>query len=166
MHLYELTKELQILQDQLYGIATELPPEEIEARLDQFGAQFEYKAEQIAMMVRNLKADAEKLDKEAEHLAARKTALENRAKSLNAYLLRNMQQLGINHVKGDILNIAVRNNPPSVAIVNLLEVPVEFTRLIPEHREVDRVKIMRHFKDTGEIISGSTIEHSQRIEIK
>lgn len=166
MHLYELTKELQQLQDQLYGIALELPPEEIEARLDQFGAQFEYKAEQIAKMIRNMKADAEILDKEAAHLEARKSALENRAKSLSTYLLRNMQALGINHVKGDILNIALRNNPPSVAIVNLMEIPEQFTCIIPERREADKVKIMAHFKDTGEIVPGTTIEQSQRIEIR
>lgn len=167
MHLYELTGELKALQDQLYGMAPEpLPTDEILRRLDQFGAQFEYKAEQIARMVRNLQGDAEMLDKEIEHLHSRKVALENRSKTLCNYLLQNMTSLQIRKVKGDILNIAVRDNPPSVAIANLMDIPVEFTRIEPEHRMADKTKIMAHFKETGEIVPGSTIEYSQRIEIK
>lgn len=166
MHLYELTKELQQLQDELTGTTDLIPDAEVTYRLDQFGVQFEYKAEQIAKMIRNMKADAEILDKEAAHLEARKSVLENRIKSLSAYLMANMKILQINHIKGDILNIAIRNNPPSVTIADLMEVPEQFTRIIPERREADKVKIMAHFKDTGEIVPGTTIEQSQRIEIR
>jgi hypothetical protein len=167
MHLYELTKELQQLSDALMGI-TEVPlsDDEIRVKLDQFGAQFEYKAEQVAKMIRNYEANAAALENEEVHLAARRKALENKVKFFKSYLLQNMTALEITSVKGDILNITVRNNPLSVTVVNLLDIPESFTRIIPEHREADKTKIIDTFKESGEMVPGTEITRTKRIEIK
>jgi hypothetical protein len=167
MHLYELTKELQQLSDALSGmIDSQISEDEIRIKLDQFGAQFEYKAEQIAKLVRNYEAGAAALENEEVHLAARRKALENKVKFFKSYLLQNMTALEITGVKGDILNITVRNNPLSVTIVNMLDIPEAFTRIIPEQREPDKVKILKAFNESGELVPGTEIGHTQRIEIK
>ena len=167
MKLYEIT-------EQLYNLLASLDDsdnntneaEEIRIKLDLFAGQFEFKAEQIGKIVLNYQSDITQLEAEQLRLEAKRKALENRNKSLKKYLLDNMNILGITQVKGDVFNINVRNNPPSVVIPEAMELDANFTRIIPERREPDKVKILAHFKETGEIVTGAKIETSQRIEIK
>jgi len=166
MKLYELTKELAQLADQLESLPEdEETKTEIYNRLDQFGVQFEFKAEQIGKLIINLQSDIEQLKAEEERLYQRRKSLTTHMEHLKEYLLYNMEQLQINHVKGDVLNVVLRDNPPSVLVINLELIPQEFNRVI--HKvEPDKKAIIEHFKSTGEIPAGCEIVRQKRVEIK
>jgi hypothetical protein len=172
MKLYELSKMLTDLEAELDNTldATsdqKVEEDEIRNRLDQFGVQFEFKAEQIAKMIQNYKSDIVQLKQEEDRLQDKRQKLAKRNERLAAYLLGCMNELDIQRIKGDILTIAIRENPYSVGEVDLLGLPEEYTRFVPERREPDRTKILKHFNETGEIVNGvSEISRTKRLEIK
>lgn len=170
MQLYELTRgmgDLFTALDEANSPDID-EAEEVRIKLDLLAGQFEFKAEQIGKMILNLAADANQCEKEERRLARKRQVTQNRIGHLENYLLNNMNTLGITKVKGDVFNISVRDNPYSVVgAVDLLKLPETFTRIVPEHREPDKVKILAHFKDTGEVVLGvPEIKRSQRVEIK
>ena len=165
MKLYELTKILTDLEAELDN--ADMPIEEINTRLDQFGTQFEFKAGQIARMVLNYDSDISQLKAEEERLAGRRKTLSNRVDHLKKYLLGCMKELGIKTVNYEIIRVIIQDNPYSVGAVSLNLLPAEFVRIIPESKEPDKKKILEHFKETGEIPDGvSEISRSQRLIIK
>ncbi len=173
MKLYELTKILTDLENSLETIETSdtVSKEEIEKeiylKLDQFSVQFDYKAEQIGKMILNYAADIQKIKLEENRLRKKCQALYNRKDSLEKYLLGCMRQIGINKVKHDTLNIAIRQNPWAVVgEVNIEKLKPEFVRIIPATMEPDKSKILEHFRKTGEIPEGTNIARTERLEIK
>jgi len=165
LKLYELTKLLTDLETDLDNGT--MPLEEINARLDQFSVQFEFKAAQIARMILNYESDMAQLKEEEQRLYNKRQALNNRVDSLKKYLLGNMEELGINSVNYEAVRILVQENPYSVGEVSLDALPPEFIRIIPEQKAADKKAILEHFKQTGEIPFGvSEISRTKRLVIK
>lgn len=165
MKLYELTKILTDLEADLDNGT--MPLEEINARLDQFSVQFEFKAAQIARMILNYESDMAQLKEEEQRLYNKRQTLGNRVDSLKKYLLGNMEALGINSVNYETVRILVQENPYSVGEVSLDALPPEFIRIIPEQKAADKKAILEHFKQTGEILPGvSEISRTRRLVIK
>lgn len=167
MHLYELSAEMHNLLEQVTGIAeTQLSDDELKIRLDLFAGQFEYKAVEIGKMIYNLRNDVCSILVEEDRLKQKRKSLENKQDWLEKYLQMNMKETGLVSIRGDVLTLSLRDNPPSVKVVDLMELPVQFTRIIPEMREPDKKAILAHFKETGEIPTGCEIVRGQRLEIK
>ena len=165
MKLYELTKILTDLEYELDNGT--MPLEEINARLDQFSVQFEFKAAQIAKMILNYESDMAQLKEEEQRLYNKRQALNGRVDSLKKYLLGNMEALGINSVNYETVRILVQENPYSVGEVSLDALPPEFIRIIPEQKVADKQAILNHFKQTGEIPFGVfDISRTKRLVIK
>jgi len=144
-----------------------MPLEEINARLDQFSVQFEFKAAQIAKMILNYESDMAQLKEEEQRLYNKRQALNGRVDSLKKYLLGNMEALGINSVNYETVRILVQENPYSVGEVSLDALPPEFIRIIPEQKVADKQAILNHFKQTGEIPFGVfDISRTKRLVIK
>jgi len=169
LKLYELTKILTDLESDLDNADTDSQPalNEIYSRLDQFGTQFEFKAGQIGKMVLNYESDIAQLKAEEERLAARRKILTNRVDYLKKYLLENMNEIGIKNVSYETVRIMIKDNPYSVGEVAIANLPAEFVRIIPEQAVPDKIKILEHFKQTGELPEGVVeIVRSQRLVIK
>jgi len=165
LKLYELTKILTDLEYELDNGT--MPLEEINARLDQFSVQFEFKAAQIAKMILNYESDMAQLKEEEQRLYNKRQALNGRVDSLKKYLLGNMEALGINSVNYETVRILVQENPYSVGEVSLDALPPEFIRIIPEQKVADKQAILNHFKQTGEIPFGVfDISRTKRLVIK
>lgn len=165
MKLYELTKILTDLEYELDNGT--MPLEEINARLNQFGTQFEFKAGQIGKMVLNYESDMAQLKAEEDRLAARRKVISNRVDHLKKYLLGCMKELGIKTVNYETVRVIIQDNPYSVGEISMPDLPSEFVRIIPEQAMPDKVKILKHFNETGEIPDGvSEISRSQRLVIK
>lgn len=165
MKLYELTKALTDLETELENGT--MPLEEIKSRLDQFSTQFEFKAVQIARMILNYESDMAQLKAEEERLYNKRQTLSNRVDSLKKYLLSNMEELGVSSVNYETVRILVQDNPFSVGEVSLDALPPEFIRIIPEQKMPDKQAILKHFKETGEILPGvSEISRTKRLVIK
>lgn len=163
-HLYELTNEIKRLADDIESAET--CPDEIYAELVNISGSFADKAESIAKFVLNLESDIEALEKEELRLNKKRKTLESKCTWIKDYLKHNIETLGLLKIKGQILSITIQKNPASVSIINADIVDPLFTRVIPERREIDKLYILKNFKDTGEVPDGIKIEQTTRLVIK
>ena len=112
--LYELVR----YQHQLESLADsgEVPAEQIADTLEALDGEIQDKAIQVAAFTRNLEASAEAIREAGKAMLARADRIEKRAESVRAYLLFQMQAAGISKVECPWFTLAVRKNPPAVAI--------------------------------------------------
>jgi len=152
--LYELTERYKAIRDMLDGDLEYITREEIDSTLSNIEDDIRLKIGSIGKLVLELKSDIIAVKAEEERLAKRRQGYTSKMEWLKLYLLAKMTKTNILKVKEDIISISVQNNPPSVEVLNIEEVPETYMRIIPEQREVDKRTILEHFKATGEIVSG------------
>ena len=162
MKLYELASSYNTILD-----AEDMSDEQIVEHLDNIQAQFKDKAISIGKVVLSLKAEAKGVEAELNRLAQRKRSLEHKAEWLESYLLDNMIMAKQDKIEGDVFNVSVKTNPPSVTITDDTLIPSTFKKLIPESWQTLKTDILKHFKDTGEIIAGvEIVKDKKRVEIR
>ena len=94
-----------------------------------------------------------------DRLQGRKRHLAGRIDWLKRYLLGEMEAAGREKVKGPTLTVSLAKAPLSCDVVCAADVPAEFQRI---KVEVDRSRILEHFRQTGEIVPGTTIAVDRR----
>lgn len=153
--LYKLTDRYIAIEGMLDSdIATR---EEIQASLDDIKEQIGDKVENIAKIVLSLKGSIEAIKAEEDRLATRKSGMMGKIEWLKNYLLTEMVSTSTLKVKRDLLTVAVADNPPSIEVVDLELIPAEYRRVIPETWHPDKKAMLEHFKETGEITSGTDV---------
>jgi hypothetical protein len=120
LKLYEATDALDIVAEMLAETEGELTPE-IEELLARAGADFNAKAERVALKVRELVLEADAVKAEADRLAARARARKNAAESLRAYLCREMQRADRPKIKGELVSLSVQRNQPKLVGADTLD---------------------------------------------
>ena len=134
--LYKLTDRYITIEGMLDSdIATK---EEIQASLNNIKEQIGDKVESIAKIVLSLNSGVEAIKAEEDRLAKRREAMRNNMEWLKNYLLVEMLSTNTLKVKRDLLTVAVADNPPSVEVVNLDMIPIEYRRVIPETWKPDK----------------------------
>ena len=86
--------------------------------LDGIEEAFEDKAFNVAIVVKNMKAEAEQLKAEKLRLAKRQTQKERAAERLEQYLLNSMQAIGRDKIDKPQAVIRVKKNPENTVIDN------------------------------------------------
>ncbi len=84
--------------------------------LEGIEGEFDEKAENIAVYIKQLKAEAEMLKSEKLSIAKRQAQKEKSAERLTTYLLNSMQELGRKKIDMPKAVISTRNNAPSLVI--------------------------------------------------
>jgi hypothetical protein len=155
MKLYELADNYNALKSLLdEDGATE---EAVKGQLQIIEENFNAKAENIGKVILSLDSDTVALAEEIKRLSARKQATERKADWLKSYLLTEMLNTKTDKIKGQLLTVSVRNNPPSVNIVNPDLIPEAYRRIIPETWQPDKTAILLAVKNMGEIVPGCEI---------
>ena len=152
MKLYELTMQYQRLLDEIEEAEGELTDEQWEM-LEILDGAFDDKVENLAKFIRSIQADADAVKTERQRLAAREKSLGNKVDWLKRYLQQSLEAAGKDKVKGRVLNVSLRKAPVSCVVRDLDQVPPTFKEEITEIK-VDRTAVIRHFKDTGEVLPG------------
>lgn len=125
MTLYELTNDFSELFGQLddmldnENLTVEERDELSQAwfdTLEMIEAEFDDKAENIAVLAKQLTAEADALQKEENSLAKRRKARESAVVRLKAYLLQCMEATDRKKIDKPRARISVRNNAESVQI--------------------------------------------------
>jgi hypothetical protein len=162
--LYQIAAEHRALADKLAEL--ELDDATILDTLEGERLPLEQKARAVAIVARNLRAEAEAYNAHAKEAAQRGKALDKRAASLEAYLMAAMQSTGISEIKGEAMCIKVKANPPSVSVYQPELIPQEFMRQ-PETPppEPDKKAIAAALKD-GQDVPGAMLVQGHRLEIK
>lgn len=152
-----------------------IPREEVETAwfdtLDGMEQEFNLKAENTALYIKELNAKADALKQEEKKLAERRKSYERRAASLKDYLMRNMMQMHLNKVDGIRARITIRNNPVSLqiqdesAVIQFLEQSGRGDLLKYAKPELKKAEI-KSFLQSGGQLEGCSLTKTQSIQIK
>ena len=116
--LYDPEQDQQVIQDTLEGIMGEI----------------EYKADEIAKIIKEIKADADKIKAEEMRLHSRRSLLEGKAAWLKDYLQANMEAIGVKKFKTELFSYNIQKNGGKQALTidveDVNDIPKEF--LIPQ----------------------------------
>lgn len=166
MNLYEINDKIIEAFDLAIDPETgELLDEEAYDRLNQLQEDFEEKVYNLALYVKDLKAQAIALKAEKEAFQRRQKAAERRAESIERYL-----QNALNGQKRTYTRAAISFRKSEAVVI---ENEDEFIRFYPG-REFVKEKIERSVDKTcvkgllkqGEILYGAHLETRQNIQIK
>jgi hypothetical protein len=138
---------------------------EVKAQLALIDQLMLQKQESYVSVIRSLEAMAEARKAEADRLRDRAKTAERHADWLRARLLTHMQATGRERIETSRFTLTIRQNPPSVTVLDASAVPHEFERTKIEI-QTDRRAILEHFKTTGEIVAGVLITRGERLEIR
>ena len=144
MKLYEITAEFADLFDRFDEIADYTPDtdefgryvtedgdiiEDLEAyrqsyltawfdTLTSIEGEFNEKAENVAVYIKNLNAEIKAVKAEEKALKARRLSIEGQAKRMTDYLLRSMRAIGVKTIDMPRARMTLKLNPESVVIDN------------------------------------------------
>jgi hypothetical protein len=167
--LYEIASELENLIENYNSMeSVDQTPEQqtaIELSMTELSLAFNDKAVSVAKYILNEESDIEAIENEIKRLALLKDRKERKNGWLKTYLFSQMENLGLKDVKNEIVLIKIKNNPPSVVIEDESLIPDEYKRIIPERKEIDKVKIKESWKK-GIGVIGTRVENKQSLSIK
>lgn len=124
------------------------------------------KGTSVAAVVRNLEASADAIKAAEQQMAARRKAIEARAKRLRQYLLDCMRMAGVQKIESPYFVVCVRANPPAVDVFDSAQVPQDYMRTPePPPPEPDKKRIAEALK-AGQDVPGCALSHGYRIDIK
>ena len=162
--LYELTDAYLQALTLLETAETDEDLDAAWAEMDALEGDITDKAEMYARIIRNKLADAEMYKTEAERLAKARRAAERVAGELKARLMESMKAVGLSEIRTNIGKWRLQLNPPSCVITDRAAVPVEY--LIPQPDEIDKTAILRHYKETGELLPGVDIVRAESLRFR
>jgi hypothetical protein len=132
--------------------------------LDGVESDFNAKAVNVDMYIRNLQAEENAINEAKKAMDAREKAIKNKRESLTAYLLNQMLLTNTKQVKCPYFIVSTRTNAPSVKVDSNVNLP-ETLLLPPKPREPDK-KAIKEMLEQGMVIDGCRLERSQSLSIK
>ena len=138
--------------------------------LDGVSEEFDEKAANIAVYIKDLKSESEQLYKEEKALKKRRTVKENALKAVTKYLLQCLQDAGKTKIGTAKAEISVRTNPESVEIID----ESEFVKWAQENNddllrypkpEINKAAVKAAIKG-GKNIPGAEIVRTQSLIVK
>ena len=127
----------------------------------------EYKSDIYSAMwkiIRECEARNDAISKEIERLNKRKDGFKKYITQAKECLISQFERDGKRKHDTVFYTISLRNNPASVGVVDVSKLDERFIRT---KKEPDRVSILKHFKETGEVLDGvEIVQNKQSIVIK
>nr|WP_250649726.1 siphovirus Gp157 family protein [Bacillus thuringiensis]UQM92384.1 siphovirus Gp157 family protein [Bacillus thuringiensis] len=160
MRLYDLCSNYRELQ---MMIEDGVDPSTLQDTLQAIEENIQDKAQNIALLIRNLEADTEAIKLEEKRLAERRRAVENNCKSLKDYLYQQMTLLEVKRIKGTIVTVGIQKNPASLNIEPDAVIPPEYT--IHQEPKVDKKALLEAVKN-GFQWDGITLRQSEGVRIR
>lgn len=163
MKLYELSTQYKQLVDMLEQAQDNIETlEAIHDTLDAITDNIEIKADNIAKVMQQLKAEKEMIDAESKRLADRAAKLQKQHDQLKAYLFENMSVIGADKIKTALFSFTIRNNHPSVNVIDESLIPQEFIKITPS---IDKKSILEQLKN-GQEVAGAVLQQTKSLMIK
>ena len=160
--LYDLSTAYATLLDQYDATEDEETRTLILDEIADMQGDISEKAEAYARIMRNKQAEADALKAEVDRLNAKRKAAENCVDRLKGALLDAMQIAETDTIPTTIGKWRIQKNPYSCEVVNPDEVPAEYRT--PQPDKIERQEMLKHYKETGEIIPG--VEFKQTVGIR
>lgn len=163
-NLYQLTTEYAALMAEYDMAEDEQQREEVWQMIDALQDDIGDKAEAYARIIRNLQADAEAYKAESQRLARKQKAAEAAVDGLKRRLLDAMKYTGATEITTSIGKWRVQMNPWSVDVLDADEIPMEYH--IPQPDKIDKAALLRHFKETGEMLDGAMFSQTRGLRFR
>lgn len=161
MRLYDLSSNYIQLVDMLENAEN---IEAVKDTLDAVEEAFEQKVENIAKLIRSKETELLAVNDELKRLSDRKKRLDKEVEWLSSYVHHELERTGMYEVKSSLFNIRLRNNPPSVNVINETELPMDYIK-VEEVRKVDKRAILEQLKN-GVSIPGVELVRKRSLSIK
>ena len=164
MRLYQLTDAYAELAALLDKCESEEEAAQLWAQMDEIGASIAEKADNYARFLRNKQTDVDGLDKEIARLQKRKRSAENRIEQLREHMKFAMGVAGATEIRTTLGKWTMRRNPPRVEVIDESEIAPEF--FDPQPPKLSKSKLLKHWKDTGEIPDGCDVVQSESMQFR
>ena len=159
--MYELTADyLAVLAMATDG---ETPPDAIADTLEAIGGEIEIKAENSAVIMQELNAEAGKIDAEIKRLTARKKSLETNVGAIKQRIFDAMKTTGKEKFKTTLFSFSIGKNPPKLVIDDAEKIPRKY--LIPQPAKIDNESLKNDLK-AGKICKYAHLEQGESLKIK
>jgi len=143
----------------------ESDPAEVEAEMQRVAGDITRKAHGVATVIGALESLAAFQKANADRLAAKAKANQSHADRLRSYALSCLQALELDRLETGTHTFVVRQNPGRVEVVDASAVPSEFQRTVIT-TTVDKKAVMDVYKQDGELVPGTEIVKSSRLELR
>lgn len=164
MKLYELTDAYAELAALLDECESEEEAAQLWAQMDEVGASIAEKADNYARFLRNKQTEVDGLDKEITRLQKRKRSAENQIEQLREHMKFAMGVAGATEIRTTLGKWTIRRNPPRVEVLDESEIAPEF--FDPQPPKLSKSKLLKHWKDTGEIPDGCDVVQSESMQFR
>jgi hypothetical protein len=168
MKLYELSTQyaqfVDMLESAQMGESEAIDAEVIKDTLDAIEEALEIKAENIALVLSELKATQQALEAEAKRLNERATMIGKQHDSLKQYLFSALELANKEKFKTLRYSFTIKKNAPSVQVIDESLIPSEYIRIKIETAP-DKKAIAEILKANGEV-AGCTLVQSRTLVIK
>ena len=156
--LYELSAGYASLLD-MYDLAeTDAERADIMDMLTSTEGDITEKAEAYARIMKNKQAEADGLKAEADRLTAKRKAAEAVVDRMKEAITTTMMLVGAKEIGTTIGKWRLQTNPWSCEVLDANAVPKEWHIKVED--KIDRAGLVRHFKETGELIHGVEFRQS------
>lgn len=159
--MYELTGNFLNLME--LASNPDIDPDALADTLEAIEGEIEVKAENTAIIIRELECEAEKLKAEETRLAERRKAYENNVSRLKTTLYNCMKATGKEKFKTTLYSFGIQKNPPKLIVDDETAIPSGFFK--PQDPKLDTAELKLAIKN-GEEIPGAHLEQSEGLRIK
>ena len=157
MKLYELTEAYNQIKD------LELTEEEQQSLLDNVEGSIEDKVENVVKLIKDNEGTIEAIKNEVSRLNQMKESLTSKNNSLKRYIDTSMQIIDKDNLSAGLFKISYRKSS-SLIVTDESLIPVQFMKIVPETKTVDKVELKKFMKDNH--VEGAVIEVKQNLQIK
>lgn len=164
MTLYELSKDYEAFLMEYEDAEDEGMRQAILADINTLQDQIGDKGESYARIIRNKEREADAYRAEAERLTKLARSCEGVVNAMKGQLLTAMNVAGVTKLRTGIGTFYAQRNPWSVDIQDADAVPKEYH--VPQPDKIDKAAILRAFKSTGEIPSGTDIKQDTGLRFR
>ncbi len=159
MRLYDIAQEYnQLLQ---MVDAGELTAEDIKDTLESIGAEFDVKARNCVMVVRQFESDSAGIDKEIERLKMLQKSVDNSSERLLDYIKSGMVSVGKDKLDLGLFKLTLKAAAKAVEVTDEKKIPALYFREVPATKAVDKALIKSALSD-GFAIEGAKLVDGKR----
>lgn len=160
MNLYEIDAQMMVAFEAAIDTETgEVKDEEVLERFEQLQMDRDTKVENVAVFIKNLRAEAAALKAEKDALAKRQKAAENKADSLSKYLA--------GYLNGEAFKSARAavswRKSESVSVTDISKLPMEYLTFKPA--EANKQEIKAALK-AGKTVEGAELIQNMNMTVK
>ena len=164
MKLYELTDAYAELAALLDDCESEEDAAQLWAQMDAVNASIAEKADNYARFLRNKQAEVDGMNKEIARLQKRKRSSENQIEHIREHMKFAMEIAGATEIRTALGKWTMRKNPPKVNVLDESEIAPEF--FDPQPPKLSKSRLLKHWKDTGEIPDGCDVVIAESVQFR